>query len=209
MINTRMARPLCMLMVFIMSSPCVFGQIAAPSATPPPTPAAPRSPGQPLSITVLEGNNSVNSLSSLRSVAPVVEVRDANDFPVEGAQVVFTLPEHGPGGTFAQGGASFSARSDSSGQATAPLIVPSMPGKFVIRVTATLGDRKGEAVVSQTNSSAGYSGPAIPPRPWYRRRKVLAIIGGAAAAGIILALVTGGSSSSSAVSITPGAPVFH
>src|SRR5450631_2683960 len=60
-----------------------------------------------LRIRVLEGENAINSISQGQSIPPVAEVRDQNDMPVEGATVVFTLPESGPGGSFPGGRASF------------------------------------------------------------------------------------------------------
>jgi hypothetical protein len=77
------------------------------------------------SVALPKGDKAVNSLPLLRTVAPVVEIRDSNDFPVEGATVVFTLPASGPGVTFLGGAASVTIRFDARGQAAAPVIVPS------------------------------------------------------------------------------------
>jgi hypothetical protein len=204
------ARPLCAILIALLATPASFAQ--SPPAPVPPIPA--RTPASPLTITILEGNNSVNSISLLRSVAPVVEIRDSNDFPVEGASVTFTLPVQGPGGAFAQGGKSFSTRSDARGQAMAPFIVPAGVGKFQISVTAAAGDRKGEVVIAQTNADGSYTGPVIPPPAWYKKKSVWAIAGGAAVAIIVIVAVTGGSKSTATATpttivITPGTPVFH
>jgi hypothetical protein len=208
MMNSGAARPLCAILALIVAAPSGLAEDQAP-----PSQAAPRqqAPGPALNIAILEGNNAVNSVSLLRSVAPVVEIRDQNEFPVEGATVVFTLPAQGPGGTFTGGGTTFTTRSDARGQAAAPLIVPRMEGRFEIRVTATAGDRRGEASIVQTNSAGTYVGPSIAPRPWYRKWKVWAIIGGAAVAGGVAVAVTrgSGSKSSGSVVITPGVPVFQ
>src|SRR5262249_49768578 len=109
-------------------------------------------PSPPLSIGVIEGKDAVNSIPRLHSTPPVVEVRDQNEFPVEGATVVFTLPEQGPGGTFLNKRTTFTTRSDAKGQATAPFLMNNIPGKFQIKVTATAGNRKAEALITQTNS---------------------------------------------------------
>ena len=179
-------------------------QVSAPvSGAPQVAPAA------PLKIAVLEGANAVNSTTQLRAISPVVEIRDQNDFPVEGATVVFTLPDQGALGTFVGGGNSFTTRSDSRGQASTPLILPRQAGKFEIKVSASAGDRKGDAVIRQTNSDRSYVGPQIVSRPWYKRWKPLVIIGGATVVTVVLVVVlTSGSKSSSTV-ITPGVPVFQ
>jgi hypothetical protein len=210
MINPGAARPLCLLLAVLIAVPSGFAQAPKPPATLPP---APEAAGAPLTIAILEGNNAINSISLLRAVAPVVEIRDPNDFPIEGATVVFTLPGQGPGGTFADGAPSFSTRSDSHGQAAAPLFVPKLAGKFQIKVTAVAGTRKGDVVINQTNSAGEYSGPPLPKKPFYKKRLTLALIGGVVVAGVVVLLVTRSSSSSSnspsTISVTPGPPVFH
>jgi hypothetical protein len=158
---------------------------------------------------VIEGANAINSIPLLRSVAPVVEVRDANDFPVEGAVVTFTLPEQGPGGTFLNGRKSLTTRSDAHGQAVAPFTINSTPGKFQIVVTANLGDRKGQTAVTQTNTAGGYVGPALPKRSWYTKWPTWAIAGGVVVGVIVWAVTRSSGSSSAPVTITPGAPVFQ
>jgi hypothetical protein len=184
---------------------------AQPAQAPqnPPKPADVQPAPAPLNVSVIEGNNAINSIPLGRSVTPVVEVRDQNDFPVEGATVVFTLPASGPGGTFLKNPTVFTTLTDAHGQASAPFTVNGIPGKFQLQVTATLGNRRGEAVVTQTNTTGGYIGPAMPHRSWYSKWTTWAIIGGAATAGIVAWAVTRSSSSKTAVTLTPGAPVFH
>jgi hypothetical protein len=184
-------------------------QSAAPSATPS---AAQRPAGSPLTIAVIEGNNAINSIPLLRSVMPVVEVRDENDFPVEGAALVFTLPAEGPGGRFVGDSLTLSTRSDAHGQASAPFIMNVVPGKFQIKVEATAGNRQGQSFITQTNTTGTYSGPRLetPHRSWTSRWYTWAIIGGVAAAVVTVVLVTHKSNSSSqTVTVTPGGPVFH
>ena len=198
------ARHICLILSVIIALPSGFGQTAPPAGA-----ARAEAGGAPLSIFVLEGKNVVNSISLLRSVTPVVEVRDQNDFPVEGATVVFTLPATGPGGTFAAGGNTFTTRSDARGQATAPAFTPRGAGKFDIVVAANAGNRHGETVVTQTNSTGSYAGAPIPPRPWYKKKLVWVVVGGAAAAVVVVVALRSSSSNSSTVVITPGPPVFQ
>src|SRR5581483_12164705 len=88
-------------------SPASSGQApaTAPPTAPPPTVAG-------LKILVLEGQNAVNSTSAHQAIQPVVEVRDQDDRPVEGASVVFRLPPSGPGGTFPNNAATQTVRTD-------------------------------------------------------------------------------------------------
>jgi hypothetical protein len=162
-----------------------------------------------LKIRVLEGGNVINSISLGQSIAPVIEVRDQNDMPVEGATVVFTLPDSGPGGTFPGGNSSFTVRSNAQGQATCPFHANAIPGKFRIKVAATAGTRTGEIDFAQTNSPGAYVGRVVPPKPWYKKWYVWTIVGGAAAAGLTIWATHGSSTSSNTtVVITPGGPVF-
>jgi hypothetical protein len=197
---------MCVVLAVLMGAPATLAQ--APQS--PPKPAAQEIAPSPLNVAVIEGNNAVNSIPLLRSVTPVVEVRDQNDFPVEGATVVFILPDHGPGGTFLKTPTTYTTVSDAHGQATAPFMVNNQPGKFQIRVIATAGNRRGEATITQTNTTGGYIGPALPQRSWYKKWPTWAIIGGAVTAGIVTwAVLHGSSSSKTTVTITPGGPTFQ
>ena len=200
MINFGFARRLCVALATLIAAPPGMAQTPVP-----PTPAGP-----PLRIVVLEGGNAINSIPLMRSVPPVIEVHDGNDFPVEGAAVTFTLPDIGPGGTFAGGATKFSTRTDSHGQAGAPLILPRTAGKFQIKVGVSYGVQKGEELVTQTNSPAAVFGAPQPVKRWYTKKRNLILIGSAVVAGIVvIVLTTGGSSSTSGITVTPGAPVFH
>ncbi|MGD1073250.1 MAG: hypothetical protein ABSB15_24315 [Bryobacteraceae bacterium] len=211
MINSPFARFVCIVLSFLIAAPCGFGQ-APPSGAPPtsviPPPQQSSLAGTSLIVGILEGDKAVNSLPLLRMVAPVVEIRDRNDFPVEGATVVFTLPASGPGGTFAGGGTSFTTRSDARGQAAAPAIVPRLVGKFEIKVSATLGTRTGEAVITQTNSAQAHP-ESTAQRHWYKNKWVWVAAGGGAAGVIAAVLLTRHSGSGTTVTITPGSPVFQ
>lgn len=108
--------------------PCGFGQTPQPptGVTSKPGGSDPAAPE--LRIRVLEGGNVINSLSMGQSIAPVIEVRDQNDLPVEGATIVFSLPESGLGGTFPGGSSTFTVRSNAQGQATCPFRANGLTG---------------------------------------------------------------------------------
>lgn len=121
---------------------------AAQTADPAPVPDRGK-----LNLYVLEGQNAVNSLADRTITHPVVEVRDANDHPVEGADVTFELPAAGPGGVFNNQQKVFKTKTTLSGQATAILIPDAQPGKYTIRVTATYRNQSGETSITQTNAA--------------------------------------------------------
>ena len=205
MIFPGIARPLCAILSALMAAPFAYAQAPQQAPAAAPTQSLPSS----LQIIVLEGNNAINSIPLARPVTPIIEVRDENDFPVEGAIVVFTLPATGPGGVFPGNKTSLTTRSDARGQAAAAFVLNGSPGKFRIQVTATAGNRKGETWIDQTNTTTAYLGPAVVHKPWYKNWKIWAIVGGAAVVGGTVALTRGGSTSSSpGITITSGGPVF-
>lgn len=135
-----------------------------------------------LKIVILEGEDGVNIIKKKTAVRPVVEVRDKNNAPVSGAAVVFLLPQHGAGGTFATGGKMMTVVTDSSGRATAGAFQPSGTGQFKIQVTASHQGRTASQTIAQTNqigAAAGMSTGAI-----------VAIVGvvAGAAAGLVIGL---------------------
>lgn len=201
--TSRAAKALPLLLSFTVTLVPVLGQ------APPAAPAERSREAAParLSVFVLEGDNAINSISTGKSVLPVVEIRDQNEFPVEGATVVFTLPEGGAGGVFPAKQTVFTTRSDAKGQASAPLMANGIAGKFEIKVKATLGARTGEAVIHQSNSLGEYSGPYIPPVPMYKKWPFWAIVGAGATGAIIAIVLTMDSSPAGGVTITPGGPV--
>ena len=187
-------------------TPCGYAQSPQPPAPVKVASALPVLVPTELKLRALEGDNVINSIRLGRSVAPVVEVRDENDLPVEGASVVFNVPESGPGGTFPGGAHSFTVSSNAQGQATCPFRPNVEPGKFKIAIVATSGARTGQIVVTQINSAGGYVGRVVPGRPLYKRWYFWAIVGGAAAAGLTVWATN--RSSNTTVVITPGGPVF-
>ena len=146
-----------------------------------------------LSIAVLQGGGATNNLQTGAVTVPVVEVRDESLKPVAGAEVTFTLPGTGPGGTFPGGAAVARAKTNSAGQARPPEFVPSREeGRFFIDVTARLGERAGTTRIAQSNSTKTFSSGVV-ERERSKFWKVLAVAGGGAVtAGLIVLSRTGG-----------------
>lgn len=179
----------------------------------------PAAPPPTLKLFVLQGNNAINDVLG-RSVAvstPIVEVRDLNDLPVEGAEVIFELPANGPGGSFPGNKITFNTRTTVQGQASAPFTPNTLPGRFSIQVTATAGDRFGRIVIQQTNANV-VPGTGDLNQSHSSRKKWLILAGVGAAAGITIGLVLANHSSAATptgtiqtppvIVITPGPPVF-
>lgn len=179
----------------------------APAPAQPQAPIAPLPTVQSLKVLVLEGNKSINNISRHIGIQPIVEVRDENDQPVEGAVVVFRLPPSGPGGSFPGNSPTLKVGTNAQGQAAASGFVPNdQQGRFDIHVTASYENRTGETTVSQTNSLNNLSRLVITQKkPLWRSKWVLIGVGAAVAGGIVLALTLSGGSSKQQVAITPGA----
>lgn len=192
-------RVACALIVLQMGSvaPLVAQQGPAPSATP-----------GTLKITPLLGDGAINSIASGVVTAPVVEVRDENDRPVEGATVTFSLPAQGPGGFFVNNAVEYRTRTNVSGQATvAGYRANGQAGQFEIRVTAVYQDRRGEVVIRQTNSTGAIALDREPPPKKSSRRKWILISAVTAAAAVAVVLLAGGNDSSTTENgaiLTPG-----
>jgi hypothetical protein len=142
-------------------------------------------------ILVLEGQKALNSIPTRSAVSPVVQVLDSQDQPVPRATVTFEVLPGGPGGTFnvppAQPGPLATVRTDAVGQATAYFTPNSTPGRFTIKVTATLQGQSAMAAIAQTNDAVVMmAGPEPPKKHWYQSWKWWAVIGAGATVGIIL-----------------------
>src|SRR5260370_9655707 len=96
----------------------------------------PQRPGsRGLQILVVEGVKA-ESYPGRPGAQPVIEVRDALDRPVEGAEVVFDLPMVGPGGAFQDGEKRFTTKTNSQGQAmAAPFTTNPQVGPFALPVS--------------------------------------------------------------------------
>lgn len=178
------------------------GKVAA-QASPQPTSIQPQ---DTLRVFALVGEGAIHRVPLNLVTDVVVEVRDLNDLPVGGADIVFTLPPSGPGGSYS-GKNEFRTKTDFQGQAGTFGFKPNgLAGRFQIQVSAKQGDRSGQVIVNQTNSLRAVSSTFEEPRRFRKRWVILSLVGAGAAAGIVFA-TRGGSSSASPVTIvlTPGA----
>jgi hypothetical protein len=156
-----------------------------------------------LKIVILDGEGAINDIKQGTAREPIVEVRDENDRPLSGALVVFTLPDRGAGGVFADGSKSLMVHTDSKGQVVARGLRPNKTaGEFRIRVDASHQGLTANTTIAQTNvlgtavAATGISAKLI---------TILSIVGGAAAVGVVAATRGGSeSSSSNPTTINPG-----
>jgi hypothetical protein len=160
-----------------------------------------------LKILVLEGQDGVNNIRAPMPMNLVVEVRDDNDRPVEGATVSFQMPLKGPSGGFEGGVRNKDATTNIQGQAEVSYTPNMEPGRFTIQVKAMQGGRTGMTTIMQQNSNTGEG----QTKSWLSRHKKIVIAAAVVAVGVGLAvgLTRGGSksgSSGSGITITPGVP---
>ncbi len=156
-----------------------------------------QTPAPALKILVLNGEGARHSIKTKRAVQALVEVRDENDKPLPGAQVVFQLPAAGPGGTFPGGRLMQRVATDARGQAATTGFVPNdEQGRFNVKVTATSGTASASAVIAQINAlTTELDVKKRSKTPW-----ILLALGAGGAGGVIAATRGGGVS-------TPPAPV--
>jgi hypothetical protein len=153
-----------------------------------------------LKVAVIDGDGAFNDIKNKAGHPPAVEVRDESNVAVSGAEVVFTLPALGAGGTFTNGQRSMKATTDARGIATAESFRPNTTeGRFAITVAASYMGKQGSAMVGQSNTLAASS---------HSNKKLWIILGvvGGGAAGAILATHSSSSSGGApaATSITVG-----
>jgi hypothetical protein len=160
-----------------------------------------------LTIYVLEGQGEAHDVKQRVTATLVVEVRDENGQPVDGAKVLFELPAVGPGGSFPGQIFTATATTNSQGQAAVTFTPNMEAGRYNIKVSATFGNRMGRATIRQSNGARALKSSAdtksgIFKFAWWK----VAVLAGAGA-GIGIALATRGSSGSS-VTLIPGTPTF-
>lgn len=103
-----------------------------------------------LRISIVSGDGARQVINQRFRTEPVIEVDDDKGKPVEGAEVVFTLPRTGPGGLFDNGIKTLTVSTDAQGHATVHGIrVNRLKGPFQIGVTASFQGRTGTAAISQ------------------------------------------------------------
>ncbi len=103
--------------------------------------------GTPGTITATSGGNQSAKTKSAFSLALVATVKDANNNVVSGASVTFSAPTSGASGTFAEGGATVTVTTNTSGVATSP----------VFTANATAGSYNVTAKVTGVTSSASFA----------------------------------------------------
>jgi hypothetical protein len=124
--------------------------------------------------------------------------------------VIFLLPEHGPGGTFADGSHSLTVTTDAQGRAAAHGIhLNNVQGQFQIGVNATYNGMTATATISQSIAvgAAGGAGAGVAAGLSAKAIVIIVVAAAAAAGGAAYAAThTGGSSSTtvSGTTITPG-----
>ena len=177
-----------------------------PAGAPPAEPPAPL-PVESLRVLILVGEGAINDIRTRTTASPVVEIRDENGIPAEGAQVVFELPVVGAGGLFAGQQYTATVKTNSQGQATVTYQPNMQTGRFNIKVAATLGNRSGHGVIRQSNAlraaATEKEGGGLFKFAWW---KVVVVAGVAATIGVLLA--TRGGSSGPSVNLIPGTPTF-
>jgi hypothetical protein len=160
-------------------------------------------PARQLRIIPLEGQNAVNYMSIGVITAPVVEVRDENDRPIEGATVTFKFPDSGPSATVANNQTTQTTISDFRGQAgVTNYAANGVAGRFNIDITATHQGRTARFVMIQTNSL-----DALPPAPGETKKSGAwkwILLGIAAGAGAGVGIYLGTRSSNTPISISTG-----
>lgn len=187
-------------------------------------PAAPQKPvaqSAGLRIVVIGGEGAVNIIQQRTAVAPLVEVRDANNLPVPGVAVTFSVG--GQGATFGGGLQTLTVTTNAVGQAAATGLTPTATGAIQINATAALQGQTITATITQTNfataqaaaqaattagsgSSAGTTaGAGAGSGGGVSTGAVVGIVGGvgaAAAAGVAVAGAKGDEGSSGGTSFT-------
>jgi hypothetical protein len=173
-------------------------------------PPAANAPVSKIRVDILEGDGQIINIKARINPAPVVQVMDDKNQPVQGVLVVFFLPSQGPGGTFPDGSRNLTVSTDRSGHATAAGIVPNnQTGQFSIRVSASYQGQTASAEITQVNvsgvSASGTGGGGLSAKAWI----LIGVVAGAAVGGILAA--RGGGSGSSTVGntgivITAGTP---
>ena len=183
--------------------------VFVPGASPDPVPVqGPALAGRGLKIYVLVGRAGVNRLRDGVSSVPVIEIRDRDDVPQEGVNVVIEVPKSGPGATFPSGATQRSFRTNVTGQIVADGYTPNqMLGKFSVLVSADNGINQAKLSFQQENTNQTMLEYQAAKKNAWRK---WAYIGAAAAGGIIAAVVLTRSSGSSTpnVSVNPGTVII-
>lgn len=161
-----------------------------------------------LKIRILEGSGAVNNTTTGLYSPIVVEVRDSNETPVEGASVTFELPANGPGGVFSEGKTVYVSKTNFQGQAMSQGFQPNnQQGSFQIKVNAVFGRQSGRTVIRQSNSARDFGAEKPKTSIWKPTKKKMIILGVAGGVATWLTLRTRGNSTT-AITLSPGPVVF-
>src|ERR1700722_8322429 len=118
-------------------------------------------PAHKLNLVIIEGDGAINNIRQRTAREPIVQVEDENHKPVAGAAVLFLLPDHGSGGTFADGSHSLSVTTNAQGQATAHgMHLNNVQGQFQINVTASYNGMTATTTISQSIAAGAAGGGA-------------------------------------------------
>src|ERR1035441_1925161 len=135
-----------------------------------------------LNLVVLEGEGATNNIRQRTAREPIVQVQDENHKPVAGAIVVFTLPNTGAGGAFANGAHTLTVATDSQGQAVAHGLKPNgVKGQFKIHVNASHNGQTTSLDITMVNAVVAGAATAAAGGISAKLIVVLAVVAGAAA----------------------------
>lgn len=203
--SSRASKAAARLATLITAGLFLSGTTAAQPTSETQTSSAPT--GERLNLVVLQGQRVVNDIRTPSTMMLVVEVRDENYRPLEGATVEFDLPLTGPSGSFEGGVRNKKATTNAQGQAFTAFEPNPEPGRLAIKARATYGTRTGMVTIMQQNGRPQST-------TWITRHKTLVIVlavGAAGAATAAILTTRGGALSSSSkptVTITSGIPTF-
>ena len=156
-----------------------------------------------LLIRIVEGEGAVYPIGSRATRGVTVQVTDETGKPVEGAAVVFRLPEDGPTGTFSSGMPAEAVTTGPDGRANVwGMQWNRMPGPLEVRITAAKGQARAgtvcalylsNTVVSSEPRKSAVSG-------WRSHKKIWIGVGIAAGAFVGVAAVSSRGTPSAAAS---------
>ena len=182
--------------------------------SPAPVRAVPPQSAISLRIIVQEGEGAINDIRRRTAQEPIVQVQDENNRPVAGAVVVFTAPDRGASGMFANGQTAMNVLTNPQGRAVGTGLRPnSVQGDFQIRVDASYQGARASAIINQTNSHTAVTTGAG-GRISRKTIALLLVIAGGGAAGGIAAATRGGRSAPTTptgpapTSVTAGTPAI-
>ena len=164
-----------------------------------------------LRVIVLQGQDATHEAARGLAALTVVEVRDENDKPVEGAAVTFRIPQDAQAGSFAGGKLSYTGRTNSQGQVGMTGFIPSQqPGNLDITVTAVFGNLMGQAKLSQRTVASLL--PTVKSKTFWQKWKWPILIGvGAAIGGAVWAGTRGSGGGAKlpdpTIIVSPGGPI--